>query len=222
MSNPEDYPYFIPIRYSSFNGNEEKVSMDRPIALRNCVRQAYSAIAEHPQNEPPFLTGRALAENLGYPPNLLDTLPTTSVEAFCGVSNVSLFAEIPEGATVLDLGAGAGLDTLIAARRAGKRGRVIAIDFSPAMVARTRQAIAETGATNIETHVAEAERLPLPDESIAVAIVNGIFNLNPYRDLIFLELARVLSPDGAVYAAELVLAAPLPLEEHQCTANWFR
>src|SRR5579862_2898576 len=133
--------------------------MTHAAALRDRVRQAYSAIAERPRDESPFPTGRALAEDLGYPSGLLGTLPAISVDAFCGVSNVSLFAAIPEGATVLDLGAGAGLDTLIASRRTGERGKVIAIDFSLAMLTRARQAIAEAQATNIETHFADAERL---------------------------------------------------------------
>lgn len=189
--------------------------------LRESVRQAYSHIAEEPQDAPPFPTGRALVEDLGYPTSLLDTLPATSVEAFCGVSNVSLFAEIPEGVTVLDLGAGAGLDTLIASRRTGARGRVIAVDFSATMLDRARKALIEAQATNIETRLADAEQLPVEDESIDVAIVNGIFNLNPYRERIFSELARVLRPGGAVYVAELVLTAPLPAEDQQNAANWF-
>lgn len=188
--------------------------------LRDDVRRAYSQIAEHPQDEPPFPTGRALAEDLGYPPDLLDTLPTASVEAFCGVSNVSLFAEITEGATVLDLGAGAGLDTLIAARRTGARGRVIAVDFSPAMLTRIKSAVKEVRAANVDAYLADAEELPVEDAGVDVAVINGIFNLNPARERIFTELARVVKPGGAVYAAELVLASPLP-EEEKHAANWF-
>lgn len=190
-------------------------------SVREGVRQAYSAIAKHPQEESPFLTGRALAEDLGYPTHLLDTLPVTAVDAFCGISNVSLFAEIPAEATVLDLGCGAGLDTLIAARRTGERGKVIAIDFSKEMLTRARQAIAEAQATNVETHLADAEQLPVGDSRIDIAIVNGIFNLNPYRDRIFSELVRVLRSGGAVYGAELVLTASLSTEDQQSEAKWF-
>ena len=191
-------------------------------ALREGVKRAFSSIAEHPQDEPLFPTGRALAEDLGYPASLLDTLPIISVDAFCGVSNVSLFAEIPEGTTVLDLGCGAGLDTLIAARRTGEKGRVIAIDFSPAMLTRARQALAESQTTNVETLLADAEKLPVEARSIDIAIINGIFNLNPNREQMFSELARVAKPGGAVYAAELVLTAPLPAEDRQSAENWFR
>jgi arsenite methyltransferase len=195
--------------------------MSTPTSLRESVRQAYSAIAEHPHEESPFPTGRALAEDLGYPVDLLDTLPVTAVEAFCGVSNVSVFAEIPKGATVLDLGCGAGLDTLIAARRTGEKGKVIAIDFSEAMVERACRAISEDRATNVETHLASGENLPIGDASVDVALINGLFNLNPSRERIFCELARVLKPGGVVFAAELVLNAPLPEEERKSATNWF-
>lgn len=142
------------------------------------------------------------------------------MEAFCGVSNVSLFADIPEGAVVLDIGVGAGLDTLIAARRTGERGRVIGVDFSEGMLARARQAVCEARVRNVELYLADARRLPLEEESVDVALVNGIFNLNPARQAIFCELFRVLKPGGSVYVAELVLSAPLP-EEEQNAANWF-
>ena len=195
--------------------------MNNPEAMRDGVRQAYTRIAERPLDEPLFPTGRVLAENLGYPVDLLDTLPNESVEAFCGVSNVSMFAEIPEGATVLDLGAGAGLDTLIAARRAGAGGKVVAIDFSDAMIACTRQAISEAQAGNVEVHLADAEQLPIEDASIDVAIINGIFNLTTDRSGIFQELARVVRPGGTVFAAELVLSSALTHEQRTDSTNWF-
>ncbi len=90
--------------------------MHKPQQLREGVREAYSEAARKPQDEHPFPVGREFAESLGYPPDLLAGLPAVAVEAFSGVSNVSVFAEIPSGATVLDLGCGAGLDSLIAAR----------------------------------------------------------------------------------------------------------
>lgn len=185
------------------------------------VRKAYSAAAEGPQDEHPFPVGRAFALSLGYPEDLLDALPAVSVEAFSGVSNVSLFADIPAGAIVLDLGCGAGLDTLVAARRVGPTGKVIAIDFSGPMLARARRAAQEAKTVNVEFHQVDAERLPLPSAAVDLALVNGIFNLNPARDAIFRELARVVRPGGSVYAAELILTEPLPPEEQASELNWF-
>ena len=117
--------------------------------LRDKVRIAYSA-AEMPQEKHAFPVGRAFAESLGYPADLLDQLPAVASDAFAGVSNVSIFAEIPSGATILDLGCGAGLDALIAARRVGLSGKVIAVDFSTAMLDRARQAVREAGVSNLE------------------------------------------------------------------------
>jgi len=192
-----------------------------PSELRDKVREAYSAAAHSPTGEHPFPVGRAFAESLGYPAALLDTLPSAAVEAFAGVSNVALFAEIPEGATVLDLGCGAGLDSLIAARRVGPSGKVIGTDFSGTMLDRARGAVQEAAIQNASFEQADAEHLPLGPASVDVALVNGIFNLNPAREAIFRELARVLRPGGLVYAAELLLASPLPANVRQTDADWF-
>lgn len=189
--------------------------------LRDGVRRAYSAAAERPQDTHPFQVGRALAESLGYPQDLLAALPSVSVDAFSGVSNVAIFAEILVGTTVLDLGCGAGLDSLIAAERVGPSGRVIGVDFSEAMLARARQSAAEVGVGHVEFYQADAEKLPIEDGLIDVALVNGIFNLNPERDAIFGELARVVRQGGEVYAAELILHEPLPPEILDSEANWF-
>lgn len=189
--------------------------------LRDGVHKAYSAAAENPQGKHPFPVGRDFAESLGYPPDILADIPAIAVEAFAGVSNVAIFADIPAGAVVLDLGCGAGLDSLIAARRVGPKGRVIGIDFSEAMLARARQAATAAGCNNVEFYQAEAEKLFLETGWIDVALVNGIFNLNPARDLIFAELARVMRPGGVVYAAEIILGEPLPPETQASETNWF-
>jgi len=195
--------------------------MDTSQHLRQGVWKAYSGVAEKPQAEHPFAVGREFAERLGYSKATLDHLPALAVEAFTGVSNVSIFAGIPAGVVVLDLGCGAGLDTLIAAKRVGPQGKVIGVDFSEAMLARARPSAVESGWSNVEFCRGEAESLPVEDEAIDIALVNGIFNLNPARDAIFRELARVVRPGGAVYAAEMILREPLPAEEQNNIDNWF-
>jgi arsenite methyltransferase len=192
-----------------------------PTLLRDKVRGAYSSAAEQPKEKHAFPVGKQFAESLGYPADLLASLPSVACDAFAGVSNVSLFAEVPVGATVLDLGCGSGTDTLIAARRVGPTGRVIGVDFSTTMLSRARQAVAESGVVNVELRESDAERLPISDGEIGVAIVNGIFNLNPARDAIFRELARVIKPAGTVFAAELILSQPLPSEARASETDWF-
>lgn len=177
--------------------------MSEDLELHELVRQTYSRIGESPQAGAPFPTGRILAEALGYHTPLLDTLPTVSVEAFCGVANLWAWVPLADHHQVLDLGCGAGLDTILAAWRSDK---VWAVDFSQTMLKRNRQAVAEAGLQHKVAHLrAEAQKLPLSDESVDIALVNGLFNLNPFREQVFRELARVLKPGGSVFAAEIVL-----------------
>jgi len=98
---------------------------------------------------------------------------------------------------------------------------VIGIDFSETMLGRARKAAQEAAVRNVSFEQADAERLPLVPASIDVALVNGIFNLNPARESIFRELARVLHPGGGVYAAELILAGAIPANVQQSDADWF-
>ena len=189
--------------------------------LRDAVHSTYSAVAEKPQDGHPFPVGRLFAESLGYPRDLLDGLPSVSVDAFAGVSNVALLAEIPAGATVFDLGCGAGLDSLIAAERVGPQGRVIGLDFSEVMLGRARQGAAELGCANVEFFHADAEDLPIEDGCIDVALVNGLFNLNPDRAAIFRGLSQAVRPGGTVYAAELILREPAPVDGEFNETSWF-
>lgn len=189
--------------------------------LRRKVRDAYSAAALYPGEMHAFPVGREFARSLGYPAPLLVEFPAASVEAFAGVSDVSLFAEIPKGSAILDLGCGAGLDSLIAANRTGPGGRVVGIDFGFSMLSRARHSAAEAGTSNVVFCQADAETLPLRDESIGIVLVNGIFNLNPARLSIFRELGRVVRRGGVVYSAELVLKEPLSLREQTSESNWF-
>ena len=189
--------------------------------LRRKVRDAYSAAALYPDETHAFPVGRGFARSLGYPAGLLAEFPAACAEAFAGVSDVSLFAEIPKGSAILDLGCGAGLDSLIAANRTGPGGRVVGIDFGFSMLSRARRSAAEAGTSNVVFCQADAETLPLRDESIGIVLVNGIFNLNPARQSIFRELGRVVRRGGVVYSAELILKEPLSQKEQTSESNWF-
>jgi len=189
--------------------------------LRQAVWAAYSQAAGHPEGAHPFPVGRGFAHGVGYPADVLGGIPECSVDAFTGVSNVAIFAELSAGDTVLDLGCGAGLDSLIAARRVGDNGKVYGVDFSRPMLERARSASRTAHARNTAFALAAAERLPLRSGSIDVALVNGIFNLNVARAAIFDELARVLRPGGTVFGAELVLREPAPAPRELDRLNWF-
>ncbi len=122
---------------------------------------------------------------------------------------------------MVDLGCGSGLDSLIAAQRLGAKGRVVGIDFSEAMLGRAKSSLRGLGLANAMLLQSAAERLPLADGCADCAIVNGIFNLNPFRDEIFSELARIVKPGGSVFGAELVVREPLPAAASTGAANWF-
>ncbi len=193
----------------------------QPTSLKKRVLAAYSAAAASPGAEHPFPLGRRFLESIGYPGDLVGRLPAVAVEAFTGVAPLPLLLRIPEGARVLDLGCGAGVDALIASRLVGAGGSVVGIDLSPTMLERARRAAATAQATNIRFLRADAERLPLKTASIDLALVNGLFNLVPDRAALFGELARVVRPGGVVHVAELILERPLDDKFPENEDNWF-
>lgn len=187
------------------------------------MREAYSKAALNPKEQHPFPVGREFALAVGYPSELLDEMPVSIVESFTGVSNLSVMADLPRGATVLDLGCGMGLDAMIAARRVGRSGMVTGVDFSDDMIRGARAGAKEADMRNVEFICADAEGLPVKDNSIDVVLVNGILNLNPHRDKVLNEIYRVLVPGGHVFLAELLLIDPAPpVPAVVCDLNdWF-
>lgn len=199
------------------------MQIDSPQAqeLLEKVREAYSNAAESPGDSHPFPLGYDFALSLGYPEDVLQSLPESSVRRFTGVSNVSIFAKIPAGSTVLDFGCGSGTDSLIAATKTGPTGRVYGVDFSSTMLSHARAGASDAGAANVEFRESEGKHIPFADGAFDVAMVNGIFNLNPSRTGLFHELARVIRPGGVLYGAEIVLREAMEDEERAGLSNWF-
>jgi arsenite methyltransferase len=173
--------------------------------LRDEIQKTYTDVSEHREQEFLFPTGRAWAEDLGYPADFLRAVPEATVESFAGVANHFTLGDIKEGEIVLDLGCGAGTDLLIAAQMAGPGGRAIGIDITPSMAERARQSAAEMGLDNVEVHEGLIEQLPLPDQSVDVVISNGVIDLVPDKDAVFSEIKRVLKPGGRLQIADVVI-----------------
>ena len=163
---------------------------------------------------------RAVAEKL-YSQEELEGISELALDNALGVANHLRHARIERGDTILDVGCGSGIDSLLAARRTGPSGRVIALDFLPEMLERTAAAAAETGLDNVETLEGEMEAIPLPDGSVDCVISNGVPNLSPRKARVFAECARVLRPGGELCVADLTVGdEELPPEVLTHPATW--
>ena len=187
--------------------------------LKSEIKKTYASVSDEPEREFIFPTGRAWAEDLGYPPELA-SVPDAAVESFAGVANPWSMGRLAPGERVLDLGSGAGTDSLVAAQMVGSEGSVTGIDMTPQMRAKARAAAAEMGATNVEFVDGEAEQLPFPDDSFDVVISNGVIDLIPDKDAVFGELFRVLAPGGRMQIADVTIQNPVSAEGRRNIDLW--
>jgi len=179
-------------------------------ALRAQVTEKYTEIANEPEKGAHFHTGKSLAMMVGYPESIIGSLPAGTVDSFAGTGNPFSMGELKPGEAVLDLGCGAGFDSLIAARQVGASGRVISIDMTPAMLDKAGLGASEAGLSNVEFHEAYAESLPVLDESVDVVISNGVINLCPDKMAVMAEINRVLKPGGRIQIGDIVVHKAVP------------
>jgi SAM-dependent methyltransferase len=178
--------------------------------LRSEVRLKYREVASDPEQGFHFHVWRPLAQMLDYPMDVIDALPARVVESFAGVNNPFSMGELKLGQEVVDIGSGAGLDALLAARMVGADGHVTGVDMTPEMREKARGNAALVGLTNVEFEDGLAERLPVPDESVDVVISNGAINLCPNKLAVYREIDRVLKPGGKLQIADVAVQKPLP------------
>jgi len=173
--------------------------------LRDEIRKTYSEVASDQEQEFVFPTGRAWANDLGYPEPELSQVPDATVESFAGVANHWTFGRIEPGEVVLDLGCGAGTDLLIAAQMTGPRGRAIGVDMTASMLAAARSSAEGMGLANVELHEALIESIPIEAGAVDVVISNGVMDLVPDKDAVLDEIDRVLRPGGRLQLADVVI-----------------
>ncbi len=188
--------------------------------LRSEVRKTYARVSAEPEAEFIFPTGRAWALDLGYPSDLLERVPDASAGSFAGVANPFSLGALAAGEHVLDLGAGAGVDSLVAAQMVGTAGRVTGIDMTPEMVAKARASAAEAEVANVEFVTGDAESLPFEDASFDVVISNGVIDLIPDKEAVFSELFRVLRPGGRLQVADVTIQTPVSEEGRRNIDLW--
>ena len=188
--------------------------------LKSEIKKTYAEVAGEPEKEFIFPRGRAWALDLGYPADLLARVPDASAESFAGVANPFSLGPLAPGERVLDLGCGAGTDSLVAAQMVAPDGHVTGIDMTPEMLAKARASAREMGAANAEFVEAEAEDLPFPDGSFDVVISNGVIDLIPDKDAVFSEILRVLEPGGRIQIADVTIQNPVSEEGKRNIDLW--
>jgi arsenite methyltransferase len=187
--------------------------------LKSQIKKTYASVSQEPENDFIFPTGRAWAEDLDYPQELA-RVPDTAVESFAGVANPFSLGRLAPGEHVLDLGCGAGTDTLVAAQMVAPAGRVTGIDMTPEMLSNAQAAAAAMGATNVDLVEGDVEQLPFPAESFDVAISNGVIDLIPDKDAVFAEIFRVLRPAGRLQIADVTIQQPVSEEGRRDIDLW--
>ena len=189
-------------------------------ALRAQVQRKYREVALDPGAEFHFHTGRSLAARLGYPDPVVDRLPDAAVESFAGVGNPFALRALEPGEQVVDLGCGAGFDTLIAADQVGPTGKVVGVDMTPEMLAKTRRTVVELGLDQVELREGLAEALPVDDAWAGVVISNGVINLCADKAAVFAEIRRVLRPGGVLQFADIATGNPVPAAARRDIDLW--
>lgn len=190
------------------------------LTLRSAIKDEYTEVAMRPLQGFHFLTGRVLADRLGYPGDRLAALPDSVVESFAGVGNPFTWGELKTGETVLDLGSGSGFDALQAATMVGSTGTVIGVDMTPAMIEKAQGNAKLVGLPNVEFRSGYLEALPIDDASVDVVISNGVVNLCPDKAAVLAEAFRVLKPGGRMQLSDIVVAYAVPDEAKTDIALW--
>jgi SAM-dependent methyltransferase len=188
--------------------------------LREAIRQEYDLVAREPERGFHFHTGRPLARMLNYDDAWLDGVPEDTIASFAGTGNPFRLGVPTLGEHVVDVGSGAGLDSLIAARMVGLDGRVIGVDMAPAMLARARQGATASALQNVEFRDGYAEELPVPGGWADIVISNGALNLAPDKVAALGEMHRALKPGGRLQIADILVQKPVPASAKRKIDLW--
>ena len=188
--------------------------------LRARISDKYRDVATNPELGFHFHTGAPLALMLGYPKETVAALPAGTVDSFAGTGNPFLFGDLNPGETVVDVGCGAGFDSLTAGRQVGLSGRVLSVDMTAEMRAKTSAGAAQMGLTNITVLEGYAESLPVAAGIADVVISNGVINLCPDKQAVFREMFRVLKPGGRIQVGDILVHKEVPQDAKDDIDLW--
>ena len=188
--------------------------------LRTRIAEKYRDVAMNPELGFHFHTGRPLAVMLGYTEEVIDALPPGTVDSFAGTGNPFLFGDLNPGETVVDIGCGAGFDSLTAARQVGSSGVVLSVDMTAEMREKTAAGARTLGLSNVRVLEGFAEALPVRDSTADVVISNGVVNLCPDKLAVFREMFRVLKPGGRIQVGDILVHKEVPQDAKDDIELW--
>jgi len=201
---------------------ETKLTIEDRKRIKNSIHQKYAKVSDSPEGLFRYPTGRAGLEALNYDPEIIQALPEAAVASYCGVGNPFTLGPVHEGESVLDIGCGCGVDTLIAAIMVGPEGKAVGIDLVPEVLVRPRENLRKMSFNNVTFQETSSEDLPFPDESFDVVLSNGVFNLIPDKAKALAEVLRVLKPRGRLMMADQILTGALPDDPKARVDSWFK
>ena len=210
----------IPIVVQSLSGVSHGIEGLDVDGLRQAIQEEYALVAAEPERDFHFHTGRRLAAIVGYNDDWLEGVPEATIASFAGTGNPFRIGRLVPGEHVVDVGCGAGIDSIIAARMVGPTGSVLGVDMTPAMVEKAREGAREAGLENVDFRQGLAESLPAPDGWADVVISNGVLNLFPDKLAGLQEMARVLKPEGRLQIGDIVVQKAVPEKGKQDINLW--
>jgi len=186
------------------------------------IREKYNKVAITPAGHFKYPTGRDGLKGLHYDDKLIANLPDAVADSFCGVGNPFSLGKISQGEQILDIGCGAGVDTILAALIAGLKGSAVGVDIVPEMIARAESNLQMIDLDNVNFQKTSGENLPFADDTFDVVISNGVINLIPDKEAAMSEIIRVLKPGGRLMVADQVAAGSVQKDIKARLANWFQ
>ncbi len=201
---------------------ETQITQDDLTKIEAGIKEKYAKVADNPQGLFAYPTGRAGLEGQKYDPELVNALPEEVVSSYCGVGNPFSLGPINKGESVLDIGCGAGVDSIVAGMMVGPTGKVVGIDIVPEMLERAKSNLNLTDLHNVTFKQASGDNLPFADSEFDVVISNGVINLVPDKTTLLNAVMRVLKPGGRLMLADQVASGPVQKDMKARLANWFQ
>ena len=201
---------------------ESQITIDDLKKIESGINEKYAKVATSPEGQFKYPTGSKGLEALNYDKALTEKLPNEVASSYCGVGNPFSLGKINQGEQVLDIGCGAGVDTILAAIIVGPKGSVIGVDIVSEMIARAESNLRMMDLDNVKFQRISGENLPFSDDTFDVVISNGVINLIPDKEAAMSEIIRVLKPAGRLMVADQIAAGSVQKDMKVRLANWFQ